>query len=516
MPLSTATGLLALCTLLPSASIAEPAMNAAAVGLTRDQAAAALLAEAFPDGLEGQPSGGRDLFTAAMQSEAFVHEAVGPFDVYVYVADGLKKTRSARKIAEKAAKGLASLVPVMESNFGREGGLISGQRFPIVLADADLSKGETAFDHVLALLDRCEEGSFSGFKADLAVWNSPNRALPAFFTWEVQLINLGHGDITQQGKSWLEHGLGYHAINLVVNRMFARGAWGPPPPWLMNGLVDELDIQAYGEAWVAAGESNSWSSSTSGWSRSGWSGFVPKGSSPPPPVMGPPPNLSTKFSSAVSSDQWIGRKKSGTRHWTALAADLDSEAPVSLRLMAAGQSFESRDRAYSRCVLHLMLDLVPMQDRDLLSALDTESRVTRTGMRDGDPLPVVVARVLGGVPAVDEVEALTMQELLISIKRTDLIESITRLGGAGMLSIKDHRQQADWLYSQYAFDDRTRLALYLKIAEIENYQQLREWELLGDVLDRAAGAALEASSGYPKKAKSAKQIGEAFRGALSG
>lgn len=516
MPLWITTGLLGLCTLLPLEPALALANTPAAVGLTRDQAADALLAAAFPDGLEGQPSGGRELFLAALQSEAFVHESAGPFDVYVYVADGLKKTKSARKTAKAAAEGLALLVPVMQSNFGRQDGLISGRRFPIVLTDADLSKDEPAYEHVLALLDRCEEGDFSGFKPDMPIWNHDNRSLSVFFTWEVQLLNVGHEEIAQHGKSWFDHGLGYHVINLVVNRMFARGAWGPPPPWMMTGLVDELDIQAYGEAWVAAGESSSWSSSTAGWQRTGWSGFVPKGSSPPPPVMGPPPSLSTKFTSKVSSDQWIGRKQSGTRHWTALAADRGSEAPVSLRLMAVGQSFGPRDRAYSRCVMHLMLDLVPMQDRDLLSALDTESRVTRTGMRDGDPLPVVVARVLGGVPAVDEVEALTLEELLISIERTDLIESIRKLGGEGMLSIEDHREQAEWLYTQRAFDDRTRLSLYLKIAEIENYQQLREWELLGDVLDRAAGAALEASSAYPKKRNRVEQIGEAFRGALSG
>jgi hypothetical protein len=511
MPLSITRALLGLCLLVPAADAMAPAGD-----LTRNEAADAVLGAAFPDGRDEAPSGGRKLFLAALQSEAFVHEAAGPFDVYVYVADGLKKTKNARKTAEKAAKGLAPLIPVMERNFGRDDGLISGQRFPIVLAEADRSKGETAYDHVLALLDKCEEGSFSGFKTDLSVWDDANRAKSAFFTWEVQLINLGHQEVTAQGKSWLEHGLGYHVINLIVNRMFARGAWGPPPPWLMNGLVDELDIQAYGDAWVAGGESSTWSSTTAGWHREGWSGFVPQGSSPPPPVLGPPPDLSTKFTKKVTSDQWIGRKKSGTRHWTALSADRDSEAPASLRLMAAGQSFLPRDRAYSRCVMHLMLDLVPMQDTQLLAALDSESRVTRTGMRDGDPLPVVVARVLGGVPAIDEVESLTMEQLLVAIERTDLVDRIKKLGGGGMLSIEDHRDQAEWLYKQHAFDDRTRLALYLKIAEIENYQQLREWELLGDVLDRAAGAALEASSGYPKQGKRAEQVGDAFRGALQG
>jgi len=465
MPLPVTPALLGLCLLLPAAPISAAETTPSQGGLTRNEAADEVLTAAFPDGRDEAPSGGRRLFLAALQSEAFEHEAVGPFDVYVYAADGLKKKKSARKTADKAAKGLAPLISVMESNFGRDDGLISGQRFPIVLTDADLSKGETAYDHVLALLDTCEEGDFSGFRADLPVWNDANRAKSAFFTWEVQLINLGHDEVTTQGKSWLDHGLGYHVINLIVNRMFARGAWGPPPPWLMNGLVDELDIQAYGDAWVAGGETTSWSSSTAGWRRKGWSGFVPKGSSPPPPVMGPPPNLSTTFTKKVSSDQWIGRKKSGTRHWTALSADRKSDSPASLRLMAAGQSFLPRDRAYSRCVMHLMLDLVDMQDTELLAALDTESRVTRTGMRDGDPLSVVVARVLGGVPAVDEIEALTMEELLVAIERTDLIEKIKKLGGGGMLSIEDHRKQAEWLYKR-SFDDRTRLSLYLKIAEI--------------------------------------------------
>lgn len=476
----------------------------------RDRLAAELL-ELTPD--EGRPAPGRELFATVLGGDDFLHEAVGSLDLYVHVADGLDKPNKAKKVLARAVEGLTPLADALERHFPEGDDLIAGQRFPIVLVDSDTDDDEQAFDRLLALLDQCEDGDFSGFKPDLGVFTAENRTRSEVFTWEVLVCNIAHQDITEQDKKWFGHGIGYSTINMLVNRLFAKGAWGPPPPWLKDGLVDELDIAAYGEAWIAAGESVQASSSTKGWSRAGWSGFVPKGSSPPPPIMGPPPGLKTKFQKTVVSDKWMARKKSKTRHWSDLAKDLKSDVPVSFRHMAAGQSFEKRDRAYARCVMHLMLGLEDGSGGALLDGLGTECRIGKGGMRTADPLPSIFASALGGIPAVDELEALPMSDFLASIGRAELIGSIERLGGGGMLDIADHRKQAAWLYHQ-KLKDRDRQSLYRLIIEVENYQQLQAWEILGDSLDRAARAALSASKSYPAKARQRDLVELAFQDAL--
>jgi hypothetical protein len=485
---------------------------ATAQGL-RDRLADALVQEAVGS---DAPEPGRALFEAVLQSDLFLHEAVGPLDVYLYLEDGFEKKSKAKKQLTLARKGLEPLAKSLEAWFPGEQGVIAGHRFPVVLTHADLSDKEQAFDRVLALLDLCEDGGYSQFKPDLPVFDGTNRAQDDVFTWEVVLCNLGHEQISEQGKKWAEHGLGYAVINMLVNRLFARGAWGPPPPWLKDGLVDELDITSYGEAWIAAGESVQTTSKTRGWSNKGWSGFVPQGSSPPPPVLGPPPGLRASSQKMVVSDKWMTRRNSTSRHWSDLSKDLREDVPASFRNMAAGQSFEKRDRAYSRCVLNLLIGLTDEGGTiPLLSSMDEkESRLGLGGIRTADPLPVLVADSLGGLPMIDELEELSMGDFLEQIERRDLIDKITSLGGGGMLDIADHRKQSAWLYHQ-RLDGAARQKLYELIVRVENFQQLQEWEVIGDALDHAATSALSESKRFPTKARDRAKVVEAFREALA-
>jgi hypothetical protein len=499
---------LALCVVFATAA----AVQAGPVASERDRLVNELLEEALPG---SRPEPGRELFLAVLGSEAFLHEAVGPFDLYVYRADGLRKKRKAAKLLGKAAKGLAPAAESVARWYpDADEGVVSGRRFPVVLASSDPGDDETGFERVLALLDHCEDGDYSGFKPDVNVWTPDNRRADDVFTWEVLLCNVAQEEIAGNEKAWFDHGIGYSTLNMLVNRLFAKGAWGPVPPWLKEGLVDELDIASYGDAWVAAGESTSFSSKTAGYRRNGWSGFVPEGAAPPPPVFGPPPGLKTSFEQKVVSDKWLARKKSADRHWKDLAADLDADVPVSFRNMAAAQTYTRRDRAYSRCVLHLLLDVAPVEGAGMLAGLDTESRVGRGGMRTADPLPVLFARSMGGVAAVDDLEAMTMRAFLEKIDRLDIATAIEKLGGGGMLDIADHRDQAAWLYYQ-KMDDRSRQRLYRLIVKVENFQQLQEWEVLGDTLDRAARAALGTSRRYPAKERERGGVVEAFRAGLA-
>ena len=56
---------------------------------TRDEALKTLLDAAFPDPATPRPETGRELFLAAVGSEAFEHAQVGPFDLHAYRKDGL-------------------------------------------------------------------------------------------------------------------------------------------------------------------------------------------------------------------------------------------------------------------------------------------------------------------------------------------------------------------------------------------------------------------------------------------
>src|SRR5262245_19591900 len=123
-----------------------------------DRALLRIIENAFPNAASEAdlPSSQRQLLRDALASPALVHEAVGPFDVYVLLADDLASESGARATLKAAAAGLAPLVPVMARHFGREQGLISGQRLPLVLCAADATREVSAFDSLIALLDHCE------------------------------------------------------------------------------------------------------------------------------------------------------------------------------------------------------------------------------------------------------------------------------------------------------------------------------------------------------------------------
>ncbi len=490
----------------PVATVAPVAASDTSSDPAAKAALDVLLHNAFGDGLASAPAGGRELFDAVLKAPVFLARAVGPFDLYVYKADGLSNAKEAQKLLDKAAAGLAATAPVMARHFGRPQGLVSGHRFPMVLCDSDREHGERGYDSLVALVDRCEDGAFSGWKPANQVWTPANLHAEVMRTWEVQVFNVAHPTIASQLGPWSEHGIGYYAVAHVSNRALRLGSWGLVPPWVGQGLIDELDIEAYGEAWVG---SEAWTSQTPGWYRPGWSGFVPIGQQPPPPVTGPPADLATKVQKTGNS--WEARPASKTRHWTELVADRKSAAPASFAFMAKHESFLPRDRAYARCALNLLIDVAPGDGAALLELLDREGRTPASGMPDSDPLPVVFARSLGGVPAIEAFEALPTEEMLTDIGHADIAERARALGGAGLLSLTDHRAQAQWLYGQ-PVDMAARTALFNLILEAEYFQQLREWELIGEHLDVSAAAALTATGKYPKTDKDRAKVSAAFRG----
>src|SRR5678815_460376 len=113
---------LALALSLAAAPVA-PAAAAPAAQPDRayDRALLRLIEHAFPDatGESDLPADPRQLLRDALASPAFVHEAVGPFDVYVLLADELAAEGAARATLQAAAAGLSPLVPVMARHFGR-------------------------------------------------------------------------------------------------------------------------------------------------------------------------------------------------------------------------------------------------------------------------------------------------------------------------------------------------------------------------------------------------------------
>ena len=488
-----------------SLTASHSATDAGAPSSERDQALDALLLSVFPGGAGSAPADGRSLFQAVVHTPLFLSRAVGPFDLYVHQADGLAKGKDCQQVLESAAAGLAKVAPIVARHFGRSEGLISAHRFPIVLTSSDRGRGEHDFDRLVALVDRCEDGGLSGWKPANEVWTASNLRAEVMRTWEVQVFNLAHPAIAGQGKLWLQHGIGYYALAHVGNRLLRLGSWGLVPPWLGQGLIDELDIEAYGEAWVG---DDAWTSQTPGWYRPGWSGFVPQGQQPPAPVTGPPADLGVVVQKTGNS--WEQRAASGTRHWADLALDRKSAAPASFAFMARHESFLPRDRAYARCALHLLLDLDPGGPPGLMELLDHQGRTPASGMPDAEPLPVLFARALGGVPAVDALEQQTPEAMLPAIGRADLVERARAAGGAGLLGIPDHRAQAEWLLGQ-SMDMGRRTQLFQWILEAEYFQQLHEWALIGEHLDACASAALSASAKYPKTEKERAKVNGAFR-----
>ena len=479
-------------------------------------ALAALVARADVGGAVTDSVGGpgsRAMFLQVLSSDLFLHEAVGPFDLFVMKADGLESRGESRRVMTRARQGLEPLVSVMERAFGGEPGLVAGRRLPIVVASSDRRDGEQGFDQLVALLDWAED-DYSGWKpSGNPVWTDEQRAKLTVRTWEVQLFNLAHADAVAQGDAFLDHGLGYYTLAHVTARVLRQGAWGMVPPWLAQGLIDELDIAAYGEAWVGG---DWFERQTPGWFRPGWSGFVPQGMSPPAPVRGPPADLAVTVKD--SGDSWQHRSNSGARHWNDLVVDRGSEAPASFAFMAEHESFLPRDRAYARCVLHLLTDVALEEGQPpLTERLDRTPSTPPSGMPDADPITVVFDRALGGLPEVAELEAMPLGDVLELVGHPEIREQIEALGADEMLALSDHREQADWLYRQPADEMEwdTRNALWTLILEAEYYQQLHAWRALGAALDRAAAAAFAASAEYPKRGPTRQRVGQAFREALS-
>lgn len=477
-----------------------------------DRALMRVLEQSFPAFSETGvlPHTDRQLFADVLKSPAFVHDSIGPFDVYVMLADDLAAEKAAQKTLEQAIAGLTPLVPIMTVNFGRPEGLISGKRIKLVLCAADGTREANAFDALIALLDHCEAGPGSWTDANGTLWTDALRQSPVVRTWDVQLFNLNHPDLKSQGKALLEHQLGYFTLAHLVHGLIRQGSWGLSPPWLDQGLIDELDIEAYGESWV--GEEK-WTSTTEGWFRAGWSGFLPEGAAPPAPVTGPPADLATTV--RETGDGWARRSKSATRHWSDLAADLGSAAPASLAFTAEHGSFLPRDRAYARCVMHLLLVVAPPDGPSLLEALDHPSETLRSGMFAAEPLTALFSAQLGGVPEADALAAMPLGEKLDALGHPEIAARIRALGAEGALDVADHREQGNWLYGQMKLDMAARSELFQLFLTAEYYEQMQAWKSIGAALDTAMKAALKASPNFPDTLAQKEAVAKAFRGALA-
>ncbi len=453
------------------------------------------------------PPGDEALFRDVLETDAFVSETVGPFDVHVSTIDGL--TDRAGDVLDQVAVGLEPVAGIMERYFPYESGLISGQRFPIVVVDARMAAGDRSFDEVLALLDWCDRDWTGYVGANGTLWSDEQRLALTGRTWDALIINLAHETAVEHGDFFIEHGIGYQVIAHVVTKLLRQGSWGNVPPWMAQGLVDELDIEAYGQAWVGG---DWFEETTEGWYRAGWSGFLPTGHSPPPAPSGPPADLATTVKN--TGDSWAHRANSPDRHWVELAADRDSAAPASFAYQARSESFLPRDRAYARCVLHLMLEIAPNEQMGLFEPLDQVYATPASGMPDSHPLSAVVAEVLGGLPRVDRLEAMDMEALCSELGRTDIADRIRELGAEEVLAYGDHRDQAGWLYYQPDFDWAVRGELFNLFLEAEYYQQMLEWEVVGEALDQGAEAALRVSPGYPASGAARDAVAAAFRSSL--
>ncbi|MCB9897975.1 MAG: hypothetical protein H6825_08225 [Planctomycetes bacterium] len=463
-----------------------------------------LLERALGNADLGPRANGQEIFEAVLDSELFLSASVGPFDVSVLQEDGLASREDAQKTLDGVVSALAPAAAVVERRWPAGGaGLVSAARLPVVLASSE--PGEGAFGDLVALLDVCERRGFSGWYPANLVDTSANRGAEVVRTWNVQLFNLANPVIAERRDDWIEHGVGYYALAFVANRALRRGAWGMVPPWLANGLIDELDIEAYGEAWVGQ---ESWTVQTPGWFRPGWSGFVPQGQRPPAPLVGPPANLATTV--VKSGDAWLSHDASRTRHWTDLVADHKSEAPASFVRTAESESDLPRDRAAGRLLLDLVLESGARDHESFTSLLDAEAVTRLDGMPDSEPLPALFARALGGVPEVERLETLDTRTLLGELGRPDLVALFEQNGAEDALALTDHREQSRWL-SHRSYDSKTRGDLFGAFLEIEYLQQMAEWKAMAPRLDAGLRAALAGSKVYPRDTQEMDVAVEAFR-----
>src|SRR5262249_47031029 len=141
------------------------------------------------------------------------------------------------------------------------------------------------------------------------------------------------------------------------------------------------------------------------------------------------------------------------------------------------ESFMPRDRAAARCLLHLLL-AGEQGTGSFTAQLDRPARTPADGMQDSDPLPVIFARALGGVPEVDRLESLDTRSLLVELGRPEQIEWFERVGAEEALALKDHRAQSGWLYRQ-PFPSKLRNELFTAFLTVEYLQQMAEWKALG-------------------------------------
>ncbi len=470
-------------------------------------AVAELLKRALPGEDLSRPRDGGELFRRVLDSELFASGAAGPFKVHVLMEDSLSNAKRAKRLRDDLVASLEPAAALVKRLWPAGGaGLISAAELPLVITDS--SAGEPGFHALIELLDYCERLGYSGWHPANEVDTPAQRVAEVVRTWDVQVFNMAHSTISGRRARWVEHGVGYYALAFVANRSLRRGAWGLVPPWLANGLIDELDIAAHGKAWVGQ---ESWTRQTPGWYRAGWSGFVPKGSSPPPPVTGPPANLAVTVSK--TGDPWLSFDASESRHWSDLASDRKTEAPASFSRAADAESFLPRDRAAARCLLHLLLSTTP-SGVSLTSLLDTPVNTPRDGMPDSEALPVLLAQAMGGVAEVEALESASSRDVLTEIGRSDLIEAFSRLGASAALDLKDHREQSLWLSRQAQFDSNQRLQLFNLILEAEYEQQMAEWKRLAPHLDLGLEAALDAGKRFPSKQRDLKRVAEAFREGL--
>jgi len=471
-----------------------------------------LLKAAFPEGSDwsSREAGSREAFLGVLESELFAHAEVGPFDVYALRDDGFADEAVMQAELDRVVAGLLPTVPVMERHFSRAAGpngpgLISGRRLPIVLAHSERGDGQLGFDRVVALLNWAED-DYSGYKqGGNPIYDPALLEAITVRTWEVQVFNLAHEFAIDQGEKFYDHGLGYFTLAHVAARVLRQGAWGMVPPWLAQGLTDELDLEAYETAWVGG---DWWDLQRPGWFRPGWSGFLPTGASPPPVVRGPPANLAVTIRD--SGDSWAHRKYSTERHWSDLVTDRKSEAPASFEFMADNESFLPRDRALARATLNVIVEVAKPQGRPgLLELLDRVPSQSASGMFDSDPITVLVSDALGGVEAVVELERLSLGEMLESIGKPEIAEKLVALGAKPMLRIPDHREQAEWLYYQQV-DMQARGEIWNLILEAEYYQQLVEWAAIGEALDRGMVEAFKAAKRYPAKDRDRQRAAKSF------
>lgn len=470
--------------------------------------AVALVERALPGTSAESFSSGEELFEAVLASELFLSGQAGPFDVYLMKTGPQAKERAAEKLLAELLEALQPAAAVLERNWpAGGGGLISAARLPLVLTESE--RGEDSFNELIALLDHCEKLGYSGWHPLNLVDTPANRAAEVVRTWKVQLFNLAHPTIDQRRKEWVEHGVGYYSLAFVTNRALRQGSWGMVPPWLAHGLIDELDIAAYGKAWVGQ---ESWTAQTPGWYRPGWSGFVPQGQTPPPPVTGPPAVLAVTVKD--TGDPWLSFKESTSRHWSSLVADLKTEAPASFQRAAQTESFLPRDRAAARCLVHLLLADGSGETPLFTSLLDQSATVPSHGMPDSEPLPVLFARALGGVAEVNRLESIDSASLLRELGQDDLLARLEKHGAQAALALNDHRAQSAWLMTQPKYDSAARLELFQAFMEIEHVQQLAEWRAIAPQLDAGLGSALESSKRYPRRSKDFEPLLTAFRQGL--